>query len=100
MHTNFFNCEIKFWANLISLYKLFFNLFHISALPTSLSCVFSSILCLITFAGMQLFKTQLGSGKMMTIVGGFLGSQVFVFALTVSFHNVFIFCVYFDHLFC
>ena len=45
----------------------------------------SSILCLITFAGMQLFKTQLGSGKMMTIFGGFLGSQVFVFALTVSF---------------
>lgn len=52
------------------------------ALPTSVSCVVSSILCLITFAGMQLFKTQLGSSKVMTILGGFLGSQLFVFALT------------------
>ena len=31
---------------------------------------------------MQLFKTQLGSSKVMTILGGFLGSQLFVFALT------------------
>merc|ERR1712002_1387946 len=52
------------------------------ALPTSVSCALSSILCLITFAGMQLFKTQLGSSKIMTILGGFLGSQLFVFALT------------------
>merc|ERR1712002_417432 len=52
------------------------------ALPTSVSCAISSILCLITFAGMQLFKTQLGSSKAMTILGGFLGSQLFVFALT------------------
>ena len=34
---------------------------------------------------MQTFKSDLGSGKMMTIVGGFLGSQFFVFLLTVSF---------------
>merc|ERR1712243_334747 len=54
----------------------------IMALPTSVSCVVSSILCLITFAGMQLFKNQLGSSKMMTILGGFLGSQLFVFLLT------------------
>ncbi|XP_066928779.1 keratinocyte-associated protein 2-like [Clytia hemisphaerica] len=53
-----------------------------ATLPTSVSCVVSSFLCLITFAGMQLFKTPLGSGKMMTILGGFLGSQLFVFALT------------------
>ena len=52
------------------------------AVPTSVSCVIASTLCLITFAGMQLFKTQLGSSKMMTILGGFLGSQIFVFALT------------------
>merc|ERR1712156_729086 len=52
------------------------------ALPTSVSCVVSSIMCLITFAGMQLFKTQLGASKMMTILGGFLGSVLFILALT------------------
>ena len=52
------------------------------ALPTSVSCVVSSILCLITFAGMQLFKSQLGASKMMTILGGFLGSVLFILALT------------------
>ena len=31
---------------------------------------------------MQLFKSQLGASKVMTILGGFLGSQIFVFALT------------------
>merc|ERR1712121_234089 len=54
----------------------------IMALPTSVSCVVSSILCLITFAGMQLFKTQLGATKLMTILGGFLGSVLFILALT------------------
>merc|ERR1712126_182303 len=54
----------------------------IMALPTSVSCVVSSIMCLITFAGMQLFKTQLGASKMMTILGGFLGSILFILALT------------------
>merc|ERR1712212_206960 len=54
----------------------------IMALPTSVSCVVSSILCLITFAGMQLFKTQLGATKVMTILGGFLGSVLFILALT------------------
>merc|ERR1712018_28625 len=52
------------------------------ALPTSVSCIVSSILCLITFAGMQLFRNQLGSSKVMTILGGFLGSQLFVLLLT------------------
>ncbi|XP_057309341.1 keratinocyte-associated protein 2-like [Hydractinia symbiolongicarpus] len=52
------------------------------ALPTSVSCAVSAILCLITFAGMQLFKSQLGSSKFMTILGGFVGSQVFLFSLT------------------
>lgn len=51
-------------------------------LPTGVSCFVSAILALITFAGMQLFKTQLNSSKIMTILGGFLGSQVFVFTLT------------------
>merc|ERR1712038_1840277 len=31
---------------------------------------------------MQLFKTQLGSTKLMTIVGGFLGSVLFILILT------------------
>merc|ERR1711918_132221 len=52
------------------------------ALPTSVSCIVSSILSLILFAGMQLFKTQLGSTKLTIIVGGFLGSVLFVLILT------------------
>ena len=60
----------------------------ILALPTSTSFFVASVLTLITFAGMQMFKSDLGSGKVMTILGGFLGSQMFVFLLTVSFLNV------------
>ncbi|XP_065059618.1 keratinocyte-associated protein 2-like [Rhopilema esculentum] len=52
------------------------------ALPTSTSFFVASVLTLITFAGMQMFKSDLGSGKVMTILGGFLGSQMFVFLLT------------------
>lgn len=37
---------------------------------------------------MQLYKTNLASNEMMTIIGGFLGSVLFVFLLTVTKLNV------------
>lgn len=40
---------------------------------------------MLTFAGMQMFKTNLAASEWMTILGGFIGSQLFVFLLTVSF---------------
>ncbi|XP_046864891.1 keratinocyte-associated protein 2-like [Xenia sp. Carnegie-2017] len=52
------------------------------ALPTSTSCVFSATLATLTFAAMMAFKTQLASKEWMTILGGFLGSQFFIFLLT------------------
>jgi hypothetical protein len=36
-------------------------------------------------ASMQLFKHNLASSEMMTIIGGFLGSLQFIFILTVNY---------------
>jgi hypothetical protein len=56
----------------------------VSALPTSTSCFFSATLAVLTLAAMMAFKSQLASKEWMTILGGFLGSQFFVFMVTVS----------------
>ena len=56
-----------------------------TALPSYTSFLFASTLTVLTFAGMQMFKTNLASSEWMTILGGFVGSQLFVFLLTVSF---------------
>lgn len=45
----------------------------------------SSLLSVLVFAGMQMFSRQLGSSEWLTILGGFLGSVLFVCSLTVSF---------------
>ena len=58
--------------------------FLLSALPASTSFLFASTLTILTFAGMQMFKTNLASSEWMTILGGFIGSQMFIFLLTVS----------------
>ncbi|EDO37222.1 predicted protein [Nematostella vectensis] len=52
------------------------------ALPTATSFLFASTLTVLTFALMQMFKTNLGGSEWMTILGGFIGSQLFVFLLT------------------
>lgn len=54
-------------------------------MSSSLSCVLSFTISLTLFAGMQMFKQQLASTEYMTIVGGLIGSLVFLFVLTVSF---------------
>ncbi|OWF46229.1 keratinocyte-associated protein 2-like [Mizuhopecten yessoensis] len=48
----------------------------------SVSCVLSFTLGLGLFAGMQMFKQQLASTEYMTVIGGFIGSFLFVFLLT------------------
>ena len=62
--------------------------FALTALPTPTSFVFAALLTVLTFAGMQMFKNNLASSEWMTILGGFIGSQLFIFLLTVSFSLV------------
>ncbi|XP_036355799.1 keratinocyte-associated protein 2 isoform X2 [Octopus sinensis] len=46
------------------------------------SCFLSSTLTVLLFAGMQMFRNQLGSTEYFTILGGFLGSWIFILLLT------------------
>jgi hypothetical protein len=52
------------------------------ALTQGSTVVVSSILALLTFSAMQVFKTFLASSQLMTFLGGFAGSLLFVFLLT------------------
>ena len=52
------------------------------ALAVGASCIVSLVLSVLTFSGMQMAKPVLVSSQPMTIVGGFLGSILFVFLLT------------------
>lgn len=65
----------------------FFVVFlFIVAVNTGTSLVLSSLLSVLVFAGMQMFSKQLGSTEWLTILGGFLGSVLFICSLTVSFY--------------
>ncbi|XP_066577370.1 dolichyl-diphosphooligosaccharide--protein glycosyltransferase subunit KCP2 [Amia ocellicauda] len=57
------------------------------AVSTGPSLVLSSLLSVLLFAGMQMFSRQLGSTEWLTILGGFLGSALFVCSLT-AFNNL------------
>ena len=46
------------------------------------SFVVSSMVSLLLFSGMQVYKATLASSQMMTILAGFTGSLLFVFLLT------------------
>ena len=52
------------------------------ALTESSSFPVATILAILTFSGMQMAKPILASTQMMTILGGFTGSILFVFLLT------------------
>ncbi|KAK3098049.1 hypothetical protein FSP39_015592 [Pinctada imbricata] len=52
------------------------------AVSSGPSAVLSLTVSLILFAGMQMFKQQLAATEYMTIVGGFIGSLLFIFVLT------------------
>lgn len=62
----------------------------IAAVNTGTSLVLSSLLSVLVFAGMQMFSKQLGSTEWLTILGGFLGSVLFICSLTVSFFTTLI----------
>ncbi|KAK6471393.1 keratinocyte-associated protein 2-like [Huso huso] len=57
------------------------------AVSTGTSLVLSSLLSLLLFAGMQMYSRQLASSELLTILGGFLGSVLFIFSLT-AFNNL------------
>ncbi|XP_072031541.1 dolichyl-diphosphooligosaccharide--protein glycosyltransferase subunit KCP2-like [Amphiura filiformis] len=52
------------------------------AVSSTISLLLSATLAVVTFAGMQMFHTQLASTEWMTILGGFIGSLLFIFILT------------------
>ncbi|CAK8689315.1 unnamed protein product [Clavelina lepadiformis] len=52
------------------------------SLSTQTSGFVALILSLMVFSGMQYFKVQLASTELFTILGGFLGSTLFVLFLT------------------
>ncbi|RNA19880.1 KRTCAP2 -like protein [Brachionus plicatilis] len=52
------------------------------ALSTNTSLLISAILAILLMASMQLGKASLASNELMTILGGFLGSILFVLSLT------------------
>jgi hypothetical protein len=52
------------------------------AASNGVSVVVSLAVSLLLVAGMQVFKTALASNQLLTIVGGYLASLVFIFVLT------------------
>merc|ERR1712025_927072 len=54
----------------------------VMSVGTSQSFLLSSTLSVIVFAGMQLYKQQLASAEYLTILGGFIGSLLFILTLT------------------
>lgn len=58
-------------------------LFHnFSAVNNGVSFVLSSILTVLIFSGMQIYKSWLGSSQLYTILGGYIGSLLFICILT------------------
>lgn len=51
---------------------------------SAVSLVLSLLMWVLIFGGMQMYKSEFASGEWKTIVGGFLGSWLFIFGLTVS----------------
>ncbi|XP_013379489.1 keratinocyte-associated protein 2 [Lingula anatina] len=52
------------------------------AVSSGLSFLMSTAVTILIFGGMQLYKSQLASKEWMTILGGFIGSCLFIFLLT------------------
>ncbi|XP_059610688.1 protein KRTCAP2 homolog [Phlebotomus argentipes] len=50
--------------------------------PTMLSLVFSSVACVLIFSGMQIYRPFLASTQATTLLGGFVGSWLFILSLT------------------
>ncbi|XP_054711425.1 LOW QUALITY PROTEIN: protein KRTCAP2 homolog [Uloborus diversus] len=52
------------------------------AISTGASCLLSTTLFVLLFASMQIYRLHLASSQLMTVFGGFLGSFLFLLALT------------------
>ncbi|XP_026473834.1 protein KRTCAP2 homolog [Ctenocephalides felis] len=52
------------------------------AVSTSASFVLSSLISVLLFSAMQIYKPWLASTQLNTILGGYLGSVLFIFVLT------------------
>uniref|UniRef100_A0A7G3B2T1 Uncharacterized protein n=1 Tax=Lutzomyia longipalpis TaxID=7200 RepID=A0A7G3B2T1_LUTLO len=52
------------------------------AVPTVVSLMLSSVACVLIFSGMQIYKPFLASTKATTLLGGFVGSWLFILSLT------------------
>ncbi|XP_069796462.1 keratinocyte-associated protein 2 [Narcine bancroftii] len=57
------------------------------AVSTGSSLLLSSLITLLLFTGMQMYSRQLASSEWLTILGGFLGSILFIISLT-AFNNL------------
>jgi hypothetical protein len=62
-----------------------------AAVSSGTSFVLASILSILLFSGMQMYKHWLAASQVQTIFGGYLGSVLFVLSLTVSFSNPYYF---------
>ncbi len=67
---------------------LIWERWFLSAVSSGISFLLSTTLSVLLFAGMQLYRNQLAGREYMTIVGGFLGSILFILVLTVSFQEL------------
>lgn len=61
---------------------------HYSAVTSGTSSLLSICLFILLFAIMQVYKTHIASTQLMTVVGGYLGSVLFILALTVSLYKI------------
>lgn len=52
------------------------------SVTSGISFVLSSILTVLLFSGMQMYRGWLASSQLHTILGGYIGSLLFIFALT------------------
>ncbi|XP_063802697.1 keratinocyte-associated protein 2 [Pseudophryne corroboree] len=52
------------------------------AVSTKISLALSSLVSLLLFAGMQMYSKHLASSEWLTILGGLLGSGIFLFSVT------------------
>ena len=52
------------------------------SVSSGVSFALSSVLTVLIFSGMQIYKTWLGSSQLYTILGGYIGSVLFICILT------------------
>lgn len=56
--------------------------YYVTAVSSGVSFVLSSILTVLLFSGMQMYKVWLGSSQLGTVLGGWVGSLLFMCTLT------------------